>query len=222
VKKLIVAVALGVAASFAGSASAVVGNKPACKLITAAQYKKVVGPVTLKTSEGVSTCLVGKKLVTAVAEIGPLFLPSMRTSPDVVPAAGLKDAFFSKRNGGLYALKGRYLMTLNTAPGYKLARPKMVALMKLAVAKVDKLPLVAVTFRPSTPAQSPSAGAGGSDNLPAAPALPSAGAGGSSTPSAQAPAAPAETPAPPVETPAPPASGGDPTLDPATLDTATP
>src|SRR5262249_60452029 len=117
--------------------------------------KKVGGPVTRTSRQGVPTCLVGKNVVTAVAEIGPLFLPGMKSSPDVVPAAGLKDAFFSKRNGALYALKGKYLMTLNTAPGYKLARPKMVALMKLAVAKVDKLPLVTVPFRPNTPAQSP-------------------------------------------------------------------
>ena len=77
------------------------GQPNACKVITDDQYTTAIGPVTLKTSEGVSTCIVGKKLNVSVVETGALFAATFRK--ELQPVAGL-NAGWSKRNGGLYGV----------------------------------------------------------------------------------------------------------------------
>ena len=208
-KKPLVAAALAATAALAAPAFGATGTPNACKLVTAAQYKKVVGAVTLKTSEGVSTCLVGKKIVTAVGPSSPAVLDQIRHG--MLPKApGIKLGGFATSGLALYAVSGKWTVTMGVGPnGFAVVTPaKLIQLMKLALAKVNKLPLVKVKLQPSAGTSSPIVGAGGSDNLPAAPALPSANGGGSSEP--------------PAQTPAPPATGGDPTLDPGTVDSATP
>ena len=210
-KMPLVAAALAATAALAAPALGAAGTPNACKLVTAPQYKKVVGAVTLKTSEGVSTCLVGKKIVTAVGPSSPAVLDQIKHG--MLPKApGIKLGGFATSGLALYAVSGKWTVTMGVGPnGFAVVTPaKLIQLMKLALAKVNKLPLVKVkpTLAPSAGASTPIVGAGGSNNLPPAPALPSANGGGSSEP--------------PAQTPAPPATEGDPTLDPGTVDSATP
>lgn len=134
-KKLVATAAIAGALALAAPAFSAAKLPNACKLVSAAQYHKVIGADLggrIHTSEGTSTCIVGLKMVTAVGPATASVRAQMKSGLAKVP--GIAVGGFSKTNGGLYAIKGNVLVTMG--PAGNVPKAKLVTLMKFALAKL--------------------------------------------------------------------------------------